>query len=646
MRDIKIMRLSLENFKCHKHLVLDFMGRDMSIYGDNATGKTSVYDALTWLLFGKDSHGNGEKNVEIKPLDADGSVRDHMAVTTVNADLMVDGEMLSLRRTYREVWNRKRGQAESAYDGNTSEYAVDGVPMQKKGFTEKVAELVDEDTFRMLTGVSCFSEGISWQERRKVLFDVAGVMEDAQILASDSRFTPLTESLGRLTVADYKKKLLAEKKNFTGTRNDIPARISECEKTVQEVDSIDFQQHREAWSEKKAQREKIVHQISEIDNNSAVDSKRNEAQAAQLAIRELDSKNQEFRNSQPTNEGEIHRLGAQLSALQLSLADRERTISFVETTTIGRAQKQIQQLRDQWAQVNAEVFSGDRVCPTCGQDLPQEKVDAAIAYFEKQKQERLKRIQDEASSRKVELEQAEIRLQEVRGEAERLKAEVDACEKQLEEARQGRTPIEDMPGYAEQRQALEKQYDERSRELAELTLDAQGRKSELSRHLAEIDTDVRQIEKILSKEGMLEYAKKRIGELRVEARNAGAALESIEQMLFLIDEFSRYKTKVIEDSINNMFRIARFRLFREQANGGVEDRCDVVYDGVPYTGLNNGMKINVGIDIINTLSRAYGVSVPLFIDNAESVTRLENSNMQTIRLVVSEEDKELRVSEN
>ena len=115
-------------------------------------------------------------------------------------------------------------------------------------------------------------------------------------------------------------------------------------------------------------------------------------------------------------------------------------------------------------------------------------------------------------------------------------------------------------------------------------------------------------------------------------------------MLFLMDEYSRYKTRFVEDSINGLFRIARFRLFREQANGGVEERCDVVHDGVPYISVNNGMKINLGIDIINTLSTAFGVSVPLFIDNAESVTRLEASASQIVRLVVSENDKELRVN--
>lgn len=165
----------------------------------------------------------------------------------------------------------------------------------------------------------------------------------------------------------------------------------------------------------------------------------------------------------------------------------------------------------------------------------------------------------------------------------------------------------------------------------------------LRQEVTAINNEISEHMAIISKETLLEYSKQRIEALRQDAKNSAECLESIEKMLFLIDEYSRYKTRFVEDSINGMFRIARFRLFREQANGGVEDRCDVVYDGVPYISVNNGMKINLGIDIINTLSAAYGVRVPLFVDNAESVTNLEKCGSQVIRLVVSEDDKELRV---
>ena len=96
MREIKILTLSLRNFKGCEALTLEFDGQSASIYGDNATGKTTIYDALTWLLFGKDSRGRGD--FEIKPLGPDNKVKDHAAVTSVEAALLTDGIETRLKR--------------------------------------------------------------------------------------------------------------------------------------------------------------------------------------------------------------------------------------------------------------------------------------------------------------------------------------------------------------------------------------------------------------------------------------------------------------------------------------------------------------------------------------------------------------------
>ena len=161
MKEIKLIRLEIENFKCFRHLRLDFNGRNTVILGDNATGKTTVYDSLMWLLFSKNSNGDGDKNFEVKPLGSDGNVIDHDALTAVEAVFQVSGEELTLRRTYREKWETKRGSSEAVYTGNTSEYYIDSVPVKRNGFQDKVNELVDEDTFRLLTNTSYFLSHIS-----------------------------------------------------------------------------------------------------------------------------------------------------------------------------------------------------------------------------------------------------------------------------------------------------------------------------------------------------------------------------------------------------------------------------------------------------------------------------------------------------
>lgn len=642
MKDIKIKRLSLENFKCHKSLVLDFAGGNASVYGDNATGKTSIYDALTWLLFGKDSQGNGEKNIEIKPLDGAGEVRDHLAVTAVEAVLLVDGLEVTLRRTYKEVWSTKRGNSEPTYDGNTSEYYVDGVPVKKFLFADKVNEIVDEDTFRMLTSVSRFANDISWQERREVLFRVAGVLDDAQIMATDEKFKVLICGMGRLSLDDYKKKLLTEKKGFTGAKTEIPARISECQKTIEDVEALDFAGAKAEIERLTAQKNSTEAQILAIENDGAASAKRLEIREADMELRQLEGENRAYRISQTSGAPDVAGISNRLSSLKLQLTVKNKLIAN-ESAYIKQLDKDIATSRERWIAVNKETFTGGS-CPTCGQTLPEKKLQIAQADFETYKKERLTEIEQTAASHKRAKAEAEDRLLRTQEETAAIEGDIDELEKALKEAEAGIIEPVDMVGYAEKRKAAEDKINALNGELADIMANSSAVRAELQKQVTEIRGKIAEQMEITSKESLLEYSRRRIEELREDAKNAAQCLEAVENMLFLIDEYSRYKTKFVEDSINGMFRIARFRLFREQANGGVEDRCDVVYNGVPYINLNNGARINVGVDIINTLSRAYGVTVPLFVDNAESVTALEKSVNQIIRLVVSEKDKELRVS--
>ena len=642
MTEIKIKRLVLENFKCHRNLTLTFNGGNASIYGDNASGKTSVYDALTWLLFGKDSAGNGEKNIEIKPLDANGEVKDHDALTAVEAVLDVNGEEVTLRRTYKEVWTTKRGSSQATYDGNTSEYYVSGVPCKKNAFQDKVNELVSEDTFRMLTSVSHFANGISWQDRRAVLFNVAGVMDDAQILATSEGFAPLVESMGKLSLEDYKKKLLAEKKKFVGAKTEIPARISECQKTIEDIQGIDFAGAKAEAEALTAKKDGIAAQILAIEHDSAADQKRMEIREVQLELTALENENRAYRTSQSSGLLNVQNLKMDLNDLRKRL-DRKQHELANEKSYIASLIKSIAEYRDRWISVNGETFTGGS-CPTCGQNLPASQLQMAKDQFEANKQKRLNDILQTANSYKESKAQAEDRLTRVQEDVQQLEAEIQAKEQDIASAEASVVEVVDMDGYAERKNAIQVRIDTLNADLYEMTQASADVMGKLRMEMAEITAQISSRMSLIGKEELLTYSRQRVEQLREDAKNAAECLEAIEKMLYLMDEYSRYKTRFVDDSINGLFRIARFRLFREQANGGVEDRCDVVYDGIPYISVNNGMKINLGIDIINTLSVAYGVRVPLFVDNAESVTSLEKCGSQIIRLVVSESDKELRVN--
>ena len=445
MTDIKIKRLYLENFKCHKALTLTFNGGNASIYGDNAAGKTSVYDALTWLLFGKDSAGNGEKNIEIKPLDASGEVKDHLAVTAVEAVLDVSGEELTLRRTYKEVWTTKRGSSEQTYDGNTSEYYVDGVPCKKNAFQDKVNELVSEDTFRMLTSVSHFADKISWQDRRAVLFQVAGVMDDQQILATNAAFAPLVESMGRLSIEDYKRKLLSEKKKFVGAKTEIPARISECQKTIEDIEGLDFAGAKAEVEALTARKESLGAQLLAIEHDTALEQKRMEIREAKLELTSLENENMAFRASQGAPMMNVRSLSNQLTDLTIK---RRRVLDEYnrESKAISEKEQMIADARAAWISVNGETFTGG-TCVTCGQQLPADKLQQVKDAFEAQKRNRLRDIEDRANFYKTAKQQAEDRLMRLHDEMQNLETEIQAKELEIAAAESNVVEIKDMEGY-------------------------------------------------------------------------------------------------------------------------------------------------------------------------------------------------------
>lgn len=639
---MQLISLRLENFKCHEHLEIRFDGRNASIYGQNATGKSSIYDGLTWLLFGKDSHG--KKDFDIKPLTLEGSVKDHAAITSVEAVLRVDGMERKLKRTYYEVWSTKRGSAEATFDGHSSDYFVDGVPCKKNEFIRRVGEIIEEDAFRLLTSITYFAAELPWQERRAILFDVAAVATDTEILASDARFAPLTAAMQGLTLDDYRKKLAAQRKGLNKVRTDIPARLDECKKTVTDLSGIDFDGLARQRAEAQGRRAEAQRELDQAEYDGGRTELQNQLTGIQNEMGRLENENAAHRLAQQQAQGadEAAPIRQTIHAILAQESRRQRDLEYLR-----RRQKalddEVAACRTRWDSVNKEQFQGG-ACPTCGQTLPQARLEASRASFEQDKARRKGEAVYSANRAKKELEGIQEDISKLEQESTEGQKQAETLSAQLQQMeRAPKAEITDLDGYAARKAELEAKAAELQGTLDRLDKQSAAHRKVLQDALADVDRELDRLSGELSKKTALEYANKRIEELRAQAAAASDELNQLDGMLYLCEEFTRYKVKFIEDSINRRFSLVRFRLFREQINGGLEDCCDVTVDGIPYaTGLNSGAKVNAGIDIINTLSRHYSAQVPLFVDNAESVTQLAQAGTQVIRLVVSESDKELR----
>lgn len=633
---IELKSLDLVHFKCFPKLHLDFHEGVNSLFGANAAGKTSVYDALTWLLFDKDSAGHSRP--AIKPTGAPAG-----AMPEVTAILEVDGEPIKLRKVLREKWEKPRGSSIERYAGDTRDYYIDDVPLAENAYKRRIAELIDERQFKLLTDVWAVTKGMHWKDRRTLLAEICGLPEDKQLLATAPQFAELTEKVGRRTVDEYKSVLMKQRKDMNANLNTLPVRVDECSRMVTELESLDFAAAHSESDRLQAERERVQGELVKLTNNTLAAQARNELGALQNQLRELETENNAHLASQRVPvEDETPVLTAALDRAKCEADRLTRTVAR-ETDYITTGENCLNDYRARWRAIDAEEFT-ETVCPTCHQPLPAEQVAEAREAFAAHQQQRKDTLLEDSKLVKQGIAAAQERLASAETALKSAQDEVQKAQIALD----GYTPVitepENLPDYDRRRNAIQMLITDTEKRLDRLNSDTAAEKTRLETEHAELTRRKLESDAVLAKEQTLADTKKRIAELQTEQRKAAAEVEQMDRLIAMCEEFTRYRVQAITESVNSKFRLTRWRLFTEQVNGGLADCCEPMdMNGSTFEGTNNAMQINIGMDIIDTLSAHFGRRVPLFVDNAESVTHLQPIGSQVVRLVVSEQDKELRI---
>ena len=640
MAEIILSKLIIDNFKGCRHFELAPNRRGCTISGENAAGKTTIFDAYMWLLWGKDSRGR--KDFDIKPLLPDGTVADHAAITSVEGEFWADGQPVTLKRTYYERWSTKRGRSEATFDGHSSDYYLDDVPTQKNAFDAAVAQLVgDEETFRILTSVTYFPEQMKWQDRRAKLSELAGVLSDPEIMATDERFRDLPDEMGSRSVEDYKKMLSAQRKTLARAKTDIPARIDEQQTTIRSYEGVDFSGVEAEITGLVAREVNLRGQLLDLNNEDAAKGFKDQRDKVDAERRALEAENRSHRIDLQAGHDSRMMLERSIQDAEVAITRQARDLSRLMEDE-KHLQDRIENLRAAWSMADARGYDGSDVCPTCGQKLPEAKIRQAKQAFDAQKKQELEEISRKGQQAGVDLERIQVRIVEQQEHIEALEAEQTARRTELE-AQPEPAPVEDLPDYAAKMAAFLAETDRLDKLIQQAGAPARQTEEKLRADLSAVQSRRRTQEALLAQRAVLDGARARVVELREQAKKTSSELEKLDGQLFLLEDFSRYKAGFVEDTINGMFEHARFRLFRDQINGGLEECCDVVYGGVPYSSLNNGARINIGIDILRTFGEKTGTTVPLFVDNAEAVTDLWTTGGQMILMKVDGKKKELTV---
>lgn len=606
MTEVKLEGLWLTNFKGIKSLVLDANGENVVVRGDNATGKTTLFDGFMWLLFGKDSQG--QANFDIKTLDDKGKVKsglDHK----VAAVLDIDGKLLKLEKVYKEKWTKKRGASKAVLTGHVIDHYVDEVPVKKGEFDERISSFVDEESFRLITNPFAFAN-LHWQKRRETLLGMAGDVTDEEVISSNKKLSALKSVINERALADHMKIVKGKRAEINKRLAEIPARIDELDKSIP-VNITDADEIRDKiW--------KIEKQIGDIRNGSSLPNLRKKLSEAQAELSELKNKHDEILYSKKRErERELESFNDvfKKNECEFALNDQE----------IEEGNEKLEKLRSQFLEeAGKEAVFSDK-CPTCSQPLPESQVQEAINKFKQDKAEKLEEITAKGKEMKN-------RLGELKEKNKAILALVSKARKEISIAQDREfsffSGLEDKIAKA----------DAKVNELAE----------NLS-HYTEPDTTSLEQERSawaneLAGINAAQKSLARIEELKKEERTLAGQFEEAEKEISLMESFVVAKVGMVEGKINSMFTMAKFRLFEEQINEGVKECCDIVYQGVPWNSLNRGAQINVGLDIIKTLSAHYKVRAPIFVDNAEAVVNLIDPETQTIKLYVDGTQKILSVS--
>lgn len=641
--NIQLRSITLRNFKGIKELILSNLPNEFTLKGENGTGKTTVFDAWCYLFFGKDSHDR--KDFEVKTLNPDGSPI-HNLDHEVSATILIDGQERNFKRVLREKWVKKRGEELQELSGHESLFFINNVPYQATEFKVRVDEVIPEGIFKLISSPSYFNS-LPWKERRNILTSICGVIPEP------SGYDFIKEKIKEIGLEVYKREISAQKKLLKGEIELIPARIDELVRSSSEPVNV---------PEITKQIEDATRRMDHLNSLILEASKRFNARNQNNLLKQRD----------------IHELKVKLQNIQLRVEDLNRNASVSldekkrsaeavkakaiteianitqdihrKTISIEITEKEMAALREEWSLENEKQFNpGDTsdTCPIigargCGQFLQniESKRAELQEKFNRNKVEALAAINRDGVGKKEINKRLSAEIETLQASIAPQEAIIKEAEVLIQEAISTPISIRDYtkePDYIETLKQIESiSFEQINQE------DTSKEKSEVDALQLKIDASRR----LLTLHEVSVKNAERTNELRSREKELSQMIADMEKLEFQIEGYTRSFITEVEAKVNSMFTTCKFKMFNTLINGGTEEACECLVNGVPYSSnLNSAAKLNAGIDIVNVLSKYYNVTAPLFLDNRESTNSIIATDSQVINLVVSK-DRVLTVSNN
>ena len=643
--EIKFKKIRIRNFRGLVSFDANLEGRSVRISGANGLGKSSVADAITWVLFGKDSRRRTA--FPIDPVDDAGRIIHHLDVS-VELEMLIDGQLTTLRRRRQEKWVQKRGMATEQLYGHQTTCYIDGRPLPSSDFSSHVDTIVKEELFRALTTPDYFPS-LPMNQQYRLLVKIVGTRTLAEIAAKDEEAMKVVDELGQRSLDQYRQGLAYDLQRTRKEQELIPVRLSEVQGFIEQV-KANGADHVTARKQAKEIERKIDQTTQEIDSLAGV------VRAENARYNEQRAHIQQLRQQLAAVEDRVEKQNRETRTLHHSLISKAKEdVEVLEerhtaaTTLLAchernrkNLDQQLEDFRRRWEETERLTFSWpveESICPTCGQPLPKDQADKKRAEAEARFNERKMQQQDALDQESERLIKARKRLED---QTTAARQEIASTELMLPEARQRLQEAEaetvhqanphDYPDW----QRLDKEIAQRVQALEQM---GQAQEPEELPRLREEEKRYRQqlraLQETIDRGNQLREYEIRQQELQEQRKSISSQVAMMQTRLEAAERLQLMEANDLQQRVNDLFPSVRFRLSRELLNGREVGHCELSVDGVPYSGLSTSERINAGLELINALARHYNIVAPIVIDNAEAVNKVAPTLGQQILLEVS-----------
>lgn len=668
MRQIIIDKICLRYFKGVENKEISLGDNINVIKGRNGIGKSTIADAISWVLFGTNQHGATKFGIKTK--DKDGKEIEDVA-HSVEISLSVlyeEGGMMCymLERTLTET-RKDDGSVTNNYT-----YKVNGEVETAGDFKKTVDDICPEEVFRLCSSPYSFTQ-MDWSEQRKRLNEMFGVPSVEEVTGGDKKYDVIKELLEKEDIDKMLKHLNYKRKEVQKNLDEVPVRLEALKNVLPKAE--DWAAVEKQYLEKRKEITDTRKVLNTVDNGGA-DLIRKQQNISTL---NLDHKRKRIMEESAQRKlGEIIKTNAEAkTACKKAVAEAEQNIEDLKQKlksfdrALEKCDARFNELEaakadgtKKWELITARTWEwneDDAFCPTCKQALPEDQVQKIMeeskkAFLNSQAAD-LKELGNDAAKIKEEVKKCEETTEYFKTEQKATQTLLDKAETALNEARKAleeqtrkeqekvsvETLLAEKPEYKQVCDRIKKIEAEQEKPADEdMSEEDKKLKADLEKKLKDLESEREALASRLAVKAQWEKVNAQIVGLQEDRAQWKEQIDSLDEKIKAASDFQKRSCEVLEENVNRRFKMVRWKMFRRQLDGTDKPWCECSVDGVPYSDLNTAAKINAGLDITNVLKRHYEVDVPCVIDNAETVLEPLYYGGQQIRLTVTE-DEEMQI---